>query len=341
MEQSGRPVGALVILPQAQWWLGRKVPMTGIASVSVLPEARRQGNASALMRATLRELYESRQPLSVLYSAADSLYRAMGYGEGGTYGLWRVPIPQIGIADAPAVQSVPLEVERLRPLQQRYARYHSGHLDRHPSIWAAIAAPDEDRLASSAYTVGPPDAPEGYVVCHPATEPSRLCVLDWAIATAAAGRALWSFFGQMGTQIDEVRWRGGVVNPMAMLLPEGTASLENVQYWRLRLVDVAKALAARGYPAAIATSLSIEVIDPILPENQGCWLLSVEGGRGDVTPGSKAQITLPIHHLASLYAGLVSPYQLQQTGEIEGSKVGLAIAAALFAGPSPWMPDFF
>lgn len=345
--QDDTPVGALTLLPQSQWWQGQKIAMAGIASVSVLPEARRQGNAVALLQATLQELRDTDQLLSVLYSAADPLYRALGYGVGGTSGFWQVPTHRINCAGTRSAQlmpirSMPLALEQLRPLQQRYAPYHNGHLDRHSSIWAAIMAQDKDRLATSAYSVGPPSAPEGYVVfsLEPGT-PSTLHISDWAIATPEAGRSLWGFLAQMDTQIDTVRWRGGTIDPMVLLLPDSTASLKGLEYWRLRLVNVPGALMARGYPTTVAARLSLQVSDPILEENQGVWTLAVKGGRGTVTPGSEAQISLSVDHLASLYAGVVSPYQLRQLGQLEGHDNGLAIAAALFAGPSPWLPDFF
>jgi predicted acetyltransferase len=39
--------------------------------------------------------------------------------------------------------------------------------------------------------------------------------------------------------------------------------------------------------------------------------------------------------------GLFTPYQLQLTGRLEATETALNTAAQVFAGVSPWMPDFF
>ncbi|MGF1516105.1 MAG: enhanced intracellular survival protein Eis [Elainellaceae cyanobacterium] len=347
LNYDSRPVGGLVILPQGQWWLGQKIAMAGVASVSVVPEARRQGHARALLHSMLQELYDMEMSLSALYSAAHPLYRQMGYGASGTSGYWQVPTNRIGVAEIPlSIRPVSLEVSALRPIQQQYARHQPGHLDRHRSIWSQIVSPQAGQT-HFAYSFGPEANPEGYIVFSlKSGERPTLQILDWALITAAAGRSLWGFLAQQGTQIEVVRWRGGAVDPMAMLLPDHTAKLQTLEYWMLRLVNVPRALEARGYSAGVSAELAFDVIDEALPANHGCWTLSVSGGRGKVTRGAvnqegKAQISLSVSALASLYSGLLSPDQMRQMGLLAGSDAAIATAASLFVGPSPWLPDFF
>ncbi len=340
VERDSHPVGQLVVLPSAQWWLGQKIPMAGIAAVSILPEARRQGNARALLQGMLRELHDAKIPLSALYSAADPLYRQMGYGAGGTSCDWQVSAHQIGVSKMPLpVQPAAFDSEVLQPIQQRYACHHSGHLDRHAGLWAQILGSEDRPLYG--YLMGR-DAPEGYILYDLSFKAqSTLSVVDWAIATPAAGHTLWAFIAQHSSQFNVVQWRGGAADPMALLLPDQTANLQNLSYWMLRLVDVPLALAARGYPTGVTAELSLEVADSALPVNQGCWTLSVSEGRGQVTSGSVGALSLSASALASLYSGLLSPYQMRQMGWLAGPDEAVAIAAALFAGPSPWMPDRF
>ena len=35
------------------------------------------------------------------------------------------------------------------------------------------------------------------------------------------------------------------------------------------------------------------------------------------------------------------PYQLQLTGQLQVTETALSVATQMFAGSSPWMPDFF
>jgi predicted acetyltransferase len=114
-----------------------------------------------------------------------------------------------------------------------------------------------------------------------------------------------------------------------------------MQTWLLRVVDVAKALEKRGYPSGLQAELHLEVQDDLIAENNGRFILSVSQGQGEVTRGGTGELKLHIRELAPLYTSLFTPYQLQLTGRLEGTETALDKATQLFAGVSPWMPDFF
>ncbi|PSB18644.1 GNAT family N-acetyltransferase, partial [filamentous cyanobacterium CCP2] len=79
VRQNAKIAGSLALLPMGQWWGGKRVPMTGIAAVGVLPEDRGTGVAITLMQKMLRELYDGGISISVLYPATQRLYRKAGY----------------------------------------------------------------------------------------------------------------------------------------------------------------------------------------------------------------------------------------------------------------------
>jgi predicted acetyltransferase len=76
-------------------------------------------------------------------------------------------------------------------------------------------------------------------------------------------------------------------------------------------------------------------------ENNGQFVLTVSGGRGEVTRGGKGELQLDVRALAPLYTGLFTPYQLQLTGQIVATDDALTVATQLFTGSEPWMPDKF
>jgi predicted N-acetyltransferase YhbS len=65
----GRQVGGAAWHDMRQWWAGREVPMAGVASVKIAPEARGQGLGRQLMTEVLREIAARGYPLSALYPA--------------------------------------------------------------------------------------------------------------------------------------------------------------------------------------------------------------------------------------------------------------------------------
>jgi predicted acetyltransferase len=168
-----------------------------------------------------------------------------------------------------------------------------------------------------------------------------LVVRDWAILTTAAAKSFWAFLAKHRSQIDKVQWRGSTVESLSLLLPEQTLDPEFVERWLLRIVNVEKALSARGYPPGIESELHLEVQDRLLEANQGKFILSVANGRGEVTRGGRGEMKLDVRGLAPLYTGLFTPQQLQQSGYLQATETAIATATLLFSSSSPWMPDLF
>ena len=109
----------------------------------------------------------------------------------------------------------------------------------------------------------------------------------------------------------------------------------------LRLVDVPAALEARGYPPGLHAELHLDVSDDVLPQNNERFTVEVEGERASVRQGGRGELRIDVRGLAPLYTGHLSPGELKSTGYLDGPDQAIATAAALFAGPSPWMPDDF
>src|SRR6266567_128604 len=79
----GRLIAAAKYFDMVQWWHGRSLPMAGVASVTVAPEARGQGVGVALLTTLASEIATRGYPLSVLYPATAAVYRAVGYEMAG------------------------------------------------------------------------------------------------------------------------------------------------------------------------------------------------------------------------------------------------------------------
>jgi predicted acetyltransferase len=338
----GHLAGGLALIPMGQWWGGQRVPMTGIAAVGIAPEYRGAGAAIALLQQMLRELYDTGVPISVLYPATQRLYRKAGYEQGGSHVSWSMPTAAIQLRD----RSLPIQAvdfiatDTFVELQQRHAQRHNGHLDRHAAIWQERLEVDNEPLY--AYSIGT-NPPQGYVVFSQrrSSDQSILQVRDWAVLSAEAGRSLLSFLADHRSQIDTVRWRGATIDPLLLLLPEQSAKQASNMTWMLRIVNVRSALAGRGYPTGLETELHLDLQDDCIAENNGKFVLSVANGKGSVSQGGRGELKLDVRGLAPLYTGWFTPPQLQWAGLLDAPETTLTVAAQLFAGSSPWLPDFF
>ncbi|MFW9261409.1 GNAT family N-acetyltransferase [Nostoc sp. CALU 546] len=337
-------VGGLATLDMGQWWGGVRVPMTGIAAVGIAPEYRGSGAAIALMQHTLKELYARGVAISALYPAVQTLYRKVGYEQGGSWCIWEVSTRNIQVREQPLPLEpvVSINHEVFHELYQQQARLTHGYLDRHPAIWQRIIQPDEKEIVY-AYFIGTKEQPQGYIIfTQERTEDGEiLWIKDWVLRTVDAAQTFWSFLANHRSQIHQVRWKSSAIDSLTLLLPEQTAKIWRESRWLFRVIDVVKALETRGYPSEIQAELHLEIQDNLLPANNGKFILSVANGRGEVTKGGKGELQLNIRELAPLYTSLFTPYHLQQVGKLDGTEKAILAATQIFAGASPWMPDFF
>ncbi|MFB2894944.1 enhanced intracellular survival protein Eis [Aerosakkonemataceae cyanobacterium BLCC-F50] len=340
--EGGRIVGGLGIYQMGQWFGGKSVAMAGLAAVGVPPEQRGTGVAFELLSGTLRELYEREVPISALYPATQRLYRKVGYEQGGNACIYEIPTKSIGLSDRtlPIQPVTPINYTIFSDIYSQSAIKINGNLDRNPAIWEGIIQPREQEIIY-AYLVGTQSQPEGYIIFHQKAKESQLIILDWVALTTSAAKRLWTFVADHRSQIETAMWRGSVVHPLLLFLPEQTAKVRNSSMWMLRIIDVAKALSKRGYPVGVEAELHLMVQDDLLSDNNGNFILRVSGGSGEVTRGGKGELVLNIRGLSPLYTGLYTPRQLQFSGFLEASDRVLATATEIFALSVPWMADFF
>lgn len=337
-------VGGLLFIPMGQWWGSENVAMTGIAGVGVAPEFRGTGAALSLMQQTIKELYANDVPISVLYPATQRLYRKVGYEQGGSCCSWEIPAQNIQIKEQPLpIKSVRIDSEIFYELYTKQAKNINGYLNRNQTIWNRMMKPDNKEDVFYGYIIGSMEEPEGYIIFsqNRIENDNILIVFDWVILTNAAQKSFWSFLSNHRSQIDKIRWRGSAIDNLTLILPEQTAKNRFIQRWMLRVINVEKALSARGYPSGIETELHLEIKDDLIAENNGKFILSIANGSGNMTKGGKGELKLDIRGLAPLYTGLFSPQQMQLAGKLDATDGVISIATQIFAGTSPWMMDFF
>lgn len=336
--------GGLGFYRFGQHWGGARVPLFGIAGVGVAPAVRGRGLARRFLVDTLREGREDGVPLAGLYASSAAVYRSVGFEQAGTSLRWAAPIATLPRGDH-ALAAEPFEptaIDRsLRALYEARARAWSGHLDRNEAMWTRIAHPHKG-VKARGYRFGPAHAPEGYVVyAHAPTESLHfaIAIRDLVLATPAAARRCAALLSDLRSLATELRWLGCASDPLVSLLPEQTARVVEQSRWMLRVLDVPRALALRGYERD--GEARFDVRDPLFGD-VGAHL-RVEDGRATVTPEApgRSRVTIDVRALAALYTGFAHPHALAAMGLVDGELAALVPLARLFAGPEPWLCDWF
>ena len=344
LRRDGRPIGSLNLVPMGQWFGGRSVAMTGVSGVAVAPHERAGGAGSILMKAALEEMRADGKFLSTLYAATEPVYRRVGYEcAGGLYEI-RLQTYDIDVRDrelemAPITPDDNADVEECH---RRWSMRHNGNVDRGPFLWLRARRPRKG--VARGYLVRGPSGVEGYLYFVQNEVPDgryEIAVNSTAALTPAAARRILTFVADHRSMAYHVQWDGGPTHPYLTLLAEPRCRVKLWEYWFLRIVDVAGALQARGYAPSLRGEVHFDIRDDVLPDNSGKFVLSVEGGRGRVEPGGDGRVRIDIRGLAPLYTGHWGPAHLRMAGYLDAADDDASAAAALFAGPAPWMADRF
>ncbi|WP_343073560.1 GNAT family N-acetyltransferase [Pyxidicoccus fallax] len=344
LREGGQVVGTLVAIPMGQWYGGRDVPIIGVGGVGVSPVHRGQGTATRLMQSVLREARESGAPLSALYPATQPLYRRVGYEHAGARYEIRVKVPMIDVQERTLVLRAIEErdAEAITACYQRMARARHGWLARGSYVWERVRAPRAGMALG--YLVEGSSGVEGYVYLvrkQTTGWNQELIASDLVATTPAAARRLLSFLGDHRSLAAEAVWFGGADDPLLLLLREQSYSVKLDMHWMIRVLDVAKALEARGWPQGLSGALHLEVEDDLFPENRGRFVLEVSDGVGRVKRGGDGRMRMHVRGLSSLYTGFHSAEALRATGALEADDASVRTAVGLFSGPQPTLRDMF
>ncbi len=342
----GALAGGLVRLPMGQWYGGRAIAGAAISGVAIAPEHRSTGSASFMMRSLMTELHAEGAPISLLYPATQPLYRKAGYELGGSHVHREIATASITVRDATAAKiraATPEDEPLFRRLYAEQAAENTGNLTRCEWMWRRILRPMG--VKTLAYVAMVDENPEGYVAFVHKPEPKLRYDLHVADLVARSPRALRALVGALGahrSMAPSVFYYAAPNDPIAHLLDEqdSFATRDRID-WMLRIVDVPKAIEARGYSPHVRATLQLEVEDDVVPENQGRWTIEVEGGNARVRRGGDGALRLHVRALATLFTGYLGPAELVRCGRVTGTPASLAAAGAIFAGPPPWMPDMF
>lgn len=340
----GKIEGGLLEVPMGQWFSGRRLPTLGIAGVAIAPEARGQGVALGMMKATLRAARERGHVLSTLYPSTYGLYRKAGYELAGSLCRFTLQLRQLPRSRRPlSVDSLSAaDWPGIEALYREVARWRSGYLDRGQYIWNRVRTPA--REPARCFGISTSQGLVGYVYARAAVlrrMPVEIALSDFVTKSPLGLRALLSFLADHLTTADRVTWYGGVADARLLGLPERAVSATIDEHWMLRIVHAERALLERGYPE-IDAAIDLSVEDDVLPENTGTYALRVSAGVAELrTPGATRRARLSASALAALYTGFVGPRELVSAGQLEADERAVATLAALFGGPAPACADYF
>lgn len=299
---------------------GHTVGLGGVGGVASLPAQRRGGAIRACMQASLEDLYDRGCLLSALYPFSTGYYEKFGYANSVGCQLWHVPMGSLPTGDFGGKVRQLFPGDGLSPLLDVYNAFYAGC-----NLAARREAYDpelleKDLLAEKRYI---------YLWEDEKGQPASFCIVGrdgselnarpdfgtrnaFLFRDAHAFQALAAFLRRsFSAYYKALRFSLPNWAAVAPLLAEcADVKVESFFNGMVRAVNAEKLLAlcvCKGDGA-----LTLQVNDPMLPQNQGPFRLTFQAGAPnqvervqappDITlgPGRLAALLCGVHHIQEL-----------------------------------------
>jgi GNAT superfamily N-acetyltransferase len=322
---------------------GRAVPVAGLTWVGVHPDHRRRGLLTAMIRHHVEQTRREGVHLTALHASEPDIYGRHGYG------LASLEL-EVQLGRGTTFTAPHLEDEAAAISTRLLTITDEGVAERRRRVDLALLSQcvgtivgDEDFYAMMSH-LSPQDKRDG--------EPPRIlfavrdgrdvgCVTlqrkhKWTNARPAAEVTLGAISGApaarlaLARRVVDLDLAGsveahsvGAADPLLSWV-QGPRALGDVNpydsLW-VRLVDLPKALAQRGYEADC--DVVVEVSDDAAPWNAGRWRIRVKDGTCEATRADDdAEVTLPVAALGAAYLGGTNLAELHRAGVIAELRPG-------------------
>jgi predicted acetyltransferase len=334
---------------------GGVVANAGVTTVGVLPTHRRRGITTELLGRILAQARERQEPIASLFASQAAIYGRFGFGL-ATQGLeLDILIERAsfapGFASSGSVRLLARDdaLPLMRGVYERWAPTRPGALVYEDRLFPGLFMEKKDEPHFFAVHVdveGTPDAFAVYRTKHrwPSALPHVELKLRHLIATTPqATAAMWRFLFDIDL-VSRIRTQDRPLDePLRLQLQEPRAARARL-YDGLyaRPVDVANALASRGYTAD--GRLVLAARDPFTPDAAGTFVLIVEEGEASCArTDDEPDLVCSVSELGAVYLGGTTWSALAVAGRVEvRNPAALARADAMFAASvAPWVPFFF
>jgi predicted acetyltransferase len=340
----------------------RRTPMAGLSWVAVHPDHRRRGVLSAMMRHHLHGLHDAgEEPVAGLFASEAVIYQRFGYGEAAEGLSLRLPTgaalrPLPAAADVSTQLSSIDEDDELADLvEELFARTATrpGRVSRPSSATRELLRDrpwrhrdgEPDRIIVARRSA----AATGYALLRrmpkweSGSPAGEVHVLEVVGDDAGTLHALWTRLLSFDLMSRVSTHTIGVDDPLVEWLVDiRSAQARREDGLWLRLVDVDRALTARGYRSDV--DVVLEVKDELCPWNARRWRLGVAGDEVSCTATSDPpDLTVQVQDLAAAYLGGRSLASLELAGLVTGHRPGAvgALSTAMRGAAGPAVPQMF
>jgi predicted acetyltransferase len=352
VDEHGSLAATLMRTKVGMYFCGGRVSTESVGFVSVPPEHRGNRVSVRMMHEHLREAHHEGSALSVLYSARARLYRGVGYETAGRRNMIEIPIRSVGVRSIDGASDVAVremtdsDLGEVQSCYTRCVQGFNGALDRDEWFWGYTLGKYAKRMRPG-FVFERDGNMTGYVVLTTGEhigrkQGSELHIYDLQFGDAPTGRAIVRFLTGFTSTRGKVLVPGDTSHPLFDHIDELWHQVIGTDLWMIRVLDIERAIAERGFSSCLSGRVVVELADDILPHNAGSWVIEVQDGKGSAARTDEpAQVKLGIDTFAPIFSGFASATQMMLNGRVEGDNKAVRVLDGLFAATTPWMSDDF
>lgn len=339
--ENGRVVGAAGAFAHTLTVPGGTVPAAAITLVAVLPSHRRRGILRRLQETQLVDAYRRGEPIAYLWATEGSIYGRFGYGMASQTLHVRIPSDNRRLrGSSPESRTVEIidennAYERIAPIYSRVCKQHPGMFARSEEWWRTRCLCNPELF----YAVWDNSAYALYLIKMDSSSPSGNLEVVEAFADSVTGhREIWSYLLNIDLMTTVSASYLPLDHPLTLMLEDSQKMSVQVRngLW-IRIVDIKAALNARVLGSG---SIVIQVIDSLLPHNEGTWNVAADGvSKTEASP----DLIVDIADLSSVYLAGFSFSDLARSGRLHERVPGsIHRADQMFSWScKPWSPQAF
>jgi predicted acetyltransferase len=304
------------------WVGGGEMGMGGIGAVSTWADLQGKGYAGKLMRESVRIMRERGDAVSALYPFSHRYYGKFGWASMGERIIYTdtrqdnlMPYEERALVRRCLGEE---DIERLDTAYCTYALRFNGMVVRTRENWSRRLKHLMDEKGQ-AYLIENDGKPIGYFFCeNVAAQPwGYECITrDFACATPEAYPAMFGFLAMLPTNVTKITITAPAFPPLIEHFKEPSFTMKWGVPLQYRVVDVERAVVARGFLPEAHGRFIIAVQDTCGDWNTGMWEIEVQDGHGEArrNPAARAELEMTIQQFAQLFMGHLDMVGLARQG---------------------------
>jgi len=232
----------------------------------------------------------------------------------------------------------------LAPVYDAYASRYNGTLARDGKWWKDSVL--RRKKGHAAVYLQADGKPGGYLLYE--VKNRQMTLHEFIALDEEARKGLWTFVANHDSMIDKATVTLPSDDALPFLLDNPRIGQELVPYFMARIVDLPAFVAQYRFAAgAGADKLSIQVLDPHAPWNEGTWTLTVSAdGTGRLEPCDPAEAHTPdagcdIQTAAAMLFGYKRPAELRAYGRLNATGEAADRLERLIPRRTSYLADFF